>query len=74
MLVLQEAEVLNGRVAMVAFALLVSQSCLLYDRLVTGRHAVEAFQMVITGICSTDLVRTSQIAVETFKAGPGLVP
>ena len=30
MLVLQEAEVLNGRVAMVAFALLVSKSRLLY--------------------------------------------
>ena len=59
---------------MVAFALLVSQSCLLYNRLVTDEHAVEAFQMVITGICSTDLVRTLQIAVETFKAGPGLVP
>ena len=40
----------------------------------TDDHAVKAVKTDIRETCSTDLVSTLQIAVETFKAGPGLVP
>ena len=59
---------------MVAFALLVGKICLLCMLHLTVEHAMDSLKMNFRDSCSTDLMSTLQIAVETFKAGPGLVP